>query len=77
MATKLVGACIVLLCYLLGGFFTLLSFSGLKDGGNPLFLYVIGAIGVFLLLVGTGLLLSLAWRAPPKRTRTTESDESW
>jgi hypothetical protein len=76
MATKLVGACIVLLCYLLGGFLTLLSFSSLK-GGNHLYLYVLGAIGVFLLLVGTGLLLSLVWRAPPKRTRTTESDESW
>jgi hypothetical protein len=74
MLVKLVGACIVLICLVLGGFLSLMSLFAIMDGKDDEVLYLLALCGVALVAVGLVLMLRLA-RPKPARHRDDEEDE--
>jgi hypothetical protein len=77
MMEKVVGAGVVALCFLLGGFLTVASYNALMNGKDDSYLYGLAAFGVVLILGGCAMLVRLARRQPPKRTQRADPDESW
>jgi hypothetical protein len=71
----IVGGCVVLACFLFGGFLALASFIAVVDERDDFYLCAFATVGVLLILGGFALMWNLTRRCVPKRT--IEAEESW